>query len=227
MTRVCPKCGAENGVASVHCRNCSVKLPEPTTGMMGPPPSLRRKSLLRKAFWVFILLAIGAAGFWARENMAWRDVRSGAGGCYESWQNVQTAVSGVMHRWFSKWLPGLEVEPAPTPMPAVTSAPVPAPVPENVVKIRCRRCGGMGFTALTEQRTVVDLTKRKHTVTETKRVPCRLCDQHGGRTIILPSGAEICPACYGMGRIVGVLNNRESILQCNICLGKGYVFRKY
>jgi hypothetical protein len=53
-----------------------------------------------------------------------------------------------------------------------------------------------------------------------------LCDQKGGRTIILPAGAEICPACYGMGRIVGVFNGRERILPCEICFGKG-IIRKY
>jgi len=203
MIRVCTKCGAENGAASVHCRNCSGKLPEPTTGMMGPSPSMRRKSFLRSAFWGLVLLAVGATGFWARENVDWRNVQSGAAGFYVNWQNVQAAVSGAMHRWYSKWL---SVDPVPTPVP--TPAPVPAPV--NEIKIRCRRCGGLGYK-----------------VAGTSRAICMLCDQKGGRTIILPVGAEICPACYGMGRIVSAFNGREQILSCEICFKKGYVIRKY
>lgn len=205
MIRVCPKCGAENGAASVHCRNCSVKLPEPTTGMMGPPPSMRRRSFLRAAFWVLMLLAVGAAGFWARENMDWRNVRSGAGGFYANWQHVQSGVSGAMHRWYSKWL---SVEPAPTPTPVL--APTSAPAPVNVVKIRCRRCGGLGYTG-----------------DGTHKSTCILCNQNGGRTIILPAGAEVCAACQGMGQIVGVVHGREMKILCKMCAGKGYIIRKY
>ncbi|MBU4212209.1 MAG: hypothetical protein KKD33_06460, partial [Verrucomicrobia bacterium] len=133
----------------------------------------------------------------------------------------------ALYRWFSKWLPGLQVEPAPASTPALTSVSTPAPAQVNKNKIRCRRCEGLGFTVLTEQKTSVDLKKRKHTVTETKRAPCMLCDQKGGRTIILPAGAEICPTCYGMGRIVGVFNSREQIISCEICSGKGYIISKY
>ena len=217
MIRVCPKCGAENGAASIHCRNCSVKLPEPTTGMMGPSPSLRRSSFLRSAFWVLVLLAVGATGFWARENMDWRNIRSGAVGFYANWQHVQSGVSGAMHRWYSKWL---SVEPAPTPVPAPTPAPVPAstsaptsvpvPAPANVIKIRCQRCGGLGYTG-----------------DGTSKSTCILCNQNGGRTIILPAGAEVCAACQGMGQIVGVVHGREIRILCKMCAGKGYVIRKY
>ena len=239
MIRVCPKCGAENQAASIHCRNCSVKLSEPTVGVMGPPPSLKRRSFLRSAFWVLVLLVVGVSGFWVSENVAWRDVQSGTGGFWArsqvGLQHVQLGASSALYRWFSKWLPGLEVEPAPAPTraqvsassPAAALAPTSAPVLANKIKIRCRRCDGLGFTILTEQKTFVDLTGRKHTRTGTIKVPCMLCDQKGGRVIILPAGAEICPACYGMGQTVGKFNNRESILQCNICLGKGYVIRKY
>lgn len=205
MIRVCPKCGAENGLASVHCRNCSVKLPEPTTGMMGPPPSLRRRSFLRAAFWVLMLLAVGAAGFWAKENMEWRNVRSGVAGFCVNWQHVQSGVSGALHRWYSKWL---SVEPAPTPVVAPTSAP--APAPENIFKIRCRRCGGLGYTG-----------------DGTYKSTCILCNQNGGRTIILPAGAEVCGACQGMGQIVGVVHGREMRILCKMCAGKGYIIRKY
>lgn len=201
MIRVCQKCGAENRLESVHCRDCGVKLPEPTAGMMGPPPSMRRKSFLRSVFWVLVLLAIGATGFWARENVAWRDVRSGAAGFYASWQNVQTAVSGAFHRWYSRWL---SVEPVPAPPP------VPAPVPSNIVKIRCQRCGGLGYTG-----------------NATYKSTCALCNQHGGRTIILPAGAEVCSACQGMGQIFSVVHGNELKMVCKMCAGKGYIARKY
>ena len=207
MIRVCPKCGAENGLTSVHCRNCSVKLPEPTAGMMGPPPSLRRRPLLRAAFWVLMLLAVGAAGFWARENMNWRDVQSGAGRLYVNLHHVQSGVSSAMHRWYSKWL---SVEPAPAPVLAPASTSVPAPVPKNVVKIRCRRCGGLGYTG-----------------NGISKSTCILCNQNGGRTIIVPAGAEVCSACYGMGQIVGVVHGREIRMPCKMCAGNGYVLRKY
>ena len=207
MIRICPKCGAENGSASVHCRNCGVKLQEPTAGMMGPSPSSRRRSFLRSAFWVLVLLAVGAAGFWTRENVAWRNVRSGAVGFYANWQNVQAVVSGAMHRWYSKWL---SVEPVPTPTPVLAPTSAPAPVPKNVVKIRCKRCGGLGYTG-----------------DGTAKSTCILCNQSGGRTIILPAGAEICAACQGMGQIVGVVHGRELRLLCKMCAGNGYVFRKY
>ena len=199
MTRICPKCGAENRAASVHCRNCGVKLPEPAAGIMGPPPSLRRRSFLRSVFWVLILLAVGAAGFWARENMAW----SGAAGFYSNLQNVQADVSGAMRRWYAKWL---SVEPAPTPAPT----PAPVTVPQNVVKIRCSRCGGLGYTGDGASKTT-----------------CILCNQHGGRTIILPTGAEVCGACQGMGQITRVVHAREIRILCKMCAGKGYIVRKY
>lgn len=207
MIRVCPKCGAENGAASVHCRECRGKLPEPTTGMMGPPPSLRRSSFLRSAFWVLVLLAVGAAGFWASENVVWRNVQSGAAGFYVNWQNVQAGVSGAMRRWYSKWL---SVEPAPTPEPVLVPTSAPAPAPANVVKIRCRRCGGLGYTG-----------------DGTYKSTCILCNQNGGRTIILPAGAEVCAACQGMGQIIGVIHGRELRLSCKMCAGNGYVLRKY
>lgn len=217
MIRVCPKCGAENGAASIHCRNCSVKLPEPTTGMMRPPPSLRWQSFIRSAVWVLILLVVGAAGFWARENVDWRNVKSSATGFCMNLQNIQSGVSSALHRWHSKWL---SVEPTPTPTPtspprpvlASTSAPapVPAPAPKNVVKIRCRRCGGLGYTG-----------------DGTYKSSCILCNQTGGRAIILPAGAEVCAACQGMGRIVGMVHGREMISVCKMCAGKGYIIRKY
>jgi len=215
MIRVCPKCGAENGLASVHCRNCSVKLPEPTAGMMGPPPSLRRRSLLRAVFWVLVLLVIGAAGFWARENMDWRDVQSGAAGFYMNWQHVQSGVSSGLHRWYSKWL---SMEPAPTPAPVSMPTPAtvlaptsaPAPVPKNVIKIRCGRCGGLGYTG-----------------NATLKSTCILCNGNGGRSIILPAGTEVCSACSGMGQIVGVVHGRQIRLVCKMCAGNGYVIRKY
>lgn len=205
MIRVCPKCGAENGAASVHCRNCSIKLPEPTTGIMGPPPSLRWRSF----FWVLMLLVVGATGFWASENMDWRNIRSGAGGFCVNWQHVQSGVSSAMHRWYSKWL---SVAPALAPVPALTSVPTsaPAPVPKNVVKIRCRRCSGLGYTG-----------------GGTYKSTCILCNQNGGRTIILPAGAEVCAACQGMGQIVSVVHGKEMRLLCKMCAGNGYVFRKY
>jgi hypothetical protein len=233
MIRVCPECGAENRIESIHCRNCGVKLPAPISALTGAPSSLRRNSFLRSAFLGIMLLAIGAAGFWARANMDWQNVQSGAAGFWAKTQvglqHVRFGTSSALYRWFSKWLPGLEVEPASLPTPAPISASTSAPVSEsaNAMKIRCPRCGGIGYTVLTAQRTTVDLTKRKHTFTETKKAPCMLCDQKGGRTIILPVGAEICPACYGMGRIVGVFNGRERILPCEICFGKGYIIRKY
>ncbi len=209
MIRVCPKCGAENGLESVHCRNCSVKLPAPTTAMMGPPPSLRLRSFLRAAFWVLMLVAVGATGFWARENMDWRNVRSGAVGFYVNWQHVQSGVSSALHRWYSKWL---SVEPAPTPAPAPApaSTSAPAPAPQNIVKIRCRRCGGLGYMG-----------------DGTYKSACILCNQNGGRTIILPVGAEVCAACQGMGKIVDVVHGREIIISCKMCAGNGYVLRKY
>ena len=236
MIRVCPACGAENGLASVHCRNCGVKLPGLTTGMMGPPPAVRRNSFLRTVFWAFMLLGVGAAGFWVSEHANWRNIQSGAVGFYANWQNVQADVSDAMHRWYAKWL---SVEPVPAPVsvhtparsPVSTSASAPpsAPVPaqENTVKIRCKRCGGLGYVIFTEKTTRVDLEKRKHTITETKKEICLLCDQKGGRTITLPPGAEICPACYGMGRSVRALNGRDQVVPCEICVGKGYIIRKY
>jgi ribosomal protein L40E len=207
MNRVCPKCGAENGLAAVHCRNCSIKLPEPTLEMMGPPPSKRRRSFLHTFFWVLLLLAVGIAGFWARENLTWRDVRSGTAGFCENWQHVQSGVVGALQRWYSKWL---SAEPMPAPAPAVTSAPTPAPVPQNIVKIRCRRCKGLGYTG-----------------DGFSKSTCILCNQEGGRTIILPEGAEVCSTCYGMGQIVDVVHGRELRMQCKMCAGKGYVVRKY
>lgn len=187
MIRICPECGAENGLASIHCRNCRVKLPEPASAIMRPPPSLRWRSFLRSAFWTLVLLAVGAAGFWARENVDWR--------------NVQSGVATTLHRWYSMWFP---VEPAPTPAPA------PAPVPENVVKIRCPRCGGLGYTGDGASKTT-----------------CILCNQNGGRTIILPAGAEVCAACQGVGQITRVVHAREIRILCKMCAGKGYIIRKY
>lgn len=209
MIRVCPKCGAENGLASVHCRNCGVKLAEPTTGMMHNPSLLRLGSLLRAAFWIFVLLAVGATGFWAMENVDWRNVRSGAAGFYTNWQHVQTAVSDAMHRWYSKWL---SVEPAPISTPVL--APTSVPALKNIVKIRCRRCGGLGY-------------KIESTKIDTRKSTCILCNQNGGRTIILPAGAEVCGACQGMGHIVGVVHGREMSILCKMCAGNGYVLRKY
>jgi len=205
MIRICPKCGAENGAASVHCLNCSVKLPPPTIGMMCPPPSSRPVSFLRSAFWVLVLLAVGAVGFWAREHVDWRDVRSGASGFYANWQHVQSGVSGAMRRWYVKWL--LD-KPVSTPAPA--TATVPAPAPQNVINICCRRCGGLGYTGGGAHKST-----------------CILCNQNGGRTIILPAGAEVCVACQGMGQIVAVVHGREMRMLCKMCVGKGFVIRKY
>ena len=207
MIRVCPKCGAENGPASIHCRNCSVKLPALTAGMMHPPSLARRRSFLRAAFWVLILLAIGAAGFWVKGNVEWRNVQSGAVRFYVNWQNVQTDVSGALHCWCSKWLSG---EPAPASTPELAPTSAPAPAPENIVKIRCRRCGGLGYTG--------DATRKS---------TCILCRQKGGRSIIIPPGAEVCGACQGMGQIVDVVHGREMRILCKMCAGKGYVIRKY
>ena len=143
MIRVCPKCGVENGAAAMHCRNCRAKLPEPIADLMYPPPSSSRGSFLRSTLWVCFLLIVGATGFWAREHVDWRSVRSDTAGLCVHWQHIQSDVVGAMHRWYVKWL---TTEPAlmPVPAPAVTSAPVRTPPPENVVKIRCRRCGGWG-----------------------------------------------------------------------------------
>jgi hypothetical protein len=174
---------------------------------------LRQRSFLRSAFWVLMLLAVGAAGFWVSENMAWRNVQSCAARVYAQCQNVQSTVSGAMHRWYSKWL-SAELVPTPAPAPASTSMPTsataPVPAPKNVVKIRCRRCGGLGYTG-----------DGAHKST------CILCNGNGGRTIVLPAGAEVCAACQGMGKIVGVVHGREMIMSCKMCAGEGCVTRKY
>lgn len=217
MIRVCPICGTENGLTSVHCRNCRAKLPEPAVGMMDPSSSpSRRQSFLRSAFWVLILLAIGAAGFWAHENMDWQDVRSGASGCYAKWQCVQSAVSGAVHRWYAKWL---TPEGVPAPGPAATSAPapLPAPAPENVVKIRCPWCAGLGYRMVNTRKDIIKADK----------ITCTLCNGKGGCTIILPADAEVCPLCHGMGKITGVVNGRIASSVCKMCAGKGFVVRKY
>ncbi|MDD5677802.1 MAG: hypothetical protein PHW60_07395 [Kiritimatiellae bacterium] len=200
MTRICPKCGTENGAASVHCRVCRGKLPEPAAGiMMRPSPSSRWKSFLRSTFWVFVLLAIGAAGFWTKENVDWSDVRSVA----VNLQHYQSDVSSAMRRWYSKWL---SAEPAPPPTPV----PAPAPVPENAVNIRCPRCGGVGYTG-----------------DGTYKTTCLLCNQIGGHKMILPAGADVCGTCQGMGQIVRVVHGKEVRMQCRMCSGNGYIIRKY
>lgn len=205
MIRICPQCGDENAAAAIHCRNCSAKLPTPAAGMMGPSPDVRRRSFLRSALWALVLLAIGATGFWVKENVEWRDVRSGAGGFCATCQHVSSAVSSAMHRWYAKWL---SAEPAPVPVPAV--APAPAPPPTNVVKIRCQRCGGLGYTG-----------------DGASKSTCILCNQSGGRTITLPAGAEVCAACQGMGSIIRVVHGKEIKIVCKMCAGKGYIVRKY
>jgi len=223
MIRVCPNCGAENDLTSVHCRNCSVKLPEPAAGMMRPPAALRRRAFLRAAGWLLILLVLGAAGFWARANIDWQDVRSGASGFCHTYQHVQSDVSGALHRWYFKWL---SAEPPPPP-------PAPAPPSENVVKIRCPLCGGLGFTIKVDRPPKVAETKHSTSISrsedtpETKKSACVLCNQNGGRTIILPAGAEVCSACHGMGKIIGVVHGNEMSSICKMCAGKGYIIRKY
>ncbi|MFA5042542.1 MAG: hypothetical protein WC381_01700 [Kiritimatiellia bacterium] len=171
--------------------------------MMGPSPSVRRRSFLRSALWALVLLAIGATGFWVKENVDWRDVRSGADEFYANCRRVSSDVSGTMRRWYAKWL---SAEPAPAPVPA----PAPTPPPTNVVKIRCQRCGGLGYTS-----------------DGAAKSTCILCNQSGGRTITLPAGAEVCAACQGMGAIVRVVHGKEIRILCKMCAGNGYVVRKY
>ncbi|MBI2438776.1 MAG: hypothetical protein HYV36_08205 [Lentisphaerae bacterium] len=219
MIRVCPTCGAENVPTAVHCRDCGRKLPEPGSVPNGHPRGSRRRSFLRAAFGGLILLAIGAVGFWASANLDWQNVRDGSAGFYGGGRLLWSNTTNAVQRWYAKWLSA-----EPPPPPPATSAP---PATANETKIRCWRCGGLGYAVRTEQKAIVDLENRSRTIRETTRVPCPLCAQNGGRTIILPSGAELCPACQGLGRVMGGLSGREVTLNCQICLGRGYLVRKY
>ncbi len=225
MNKVCPKCGAENVAASIHCRNCRVKLPATTAAMLAPGPVSRRwASFLRSAFWALVLLGVGAAGFWASRNTGF--LGHGLAGAWAQVQAVQKGATSALQRWSTKWLSSQPLTP-PRPASEVAITSVPAPLQPTMLKIRCKRCEGLGYTIVTDKKNMIDVNKKAHTITETKRKICLLCDQQGGRTIVLPVGAEVCPACFGMGRIVAAFNAREQVQPCAICVGKGYIIRKY
>ncbi len=207
MIRVCPQCGVENGASSIHCRNCRGKLPEPSADMRQPPQSMRIKSFFRATFRVVALLAVGAAGFWASENIDVRKTRSGADGVCSNWQHIQSNAVNAVHRWYAKWL---TAEPVPVPVSAAVPAPSPAPVPENIIKVRCKRCKGLGYTGDAGSKST-----------------CLLCNQNGGRSFVLPTGAEVCHDCQGMGQVVAVIHGTERRMVCKMCMGKGYIVRKY
>ncbi|MBI2441988.1 MAG: hypothetical protein HYV35_11540 [Lentisphaerae bacterium] len=216
MIRVCPACGAENALTAIHCRSCHLKLPEIPGVMRGAPRSTRR-SFLRAVFWGLVLLAIGAAGFWASGNVDWQVVRSTTAEFPTQGRIVWSGTTNAVQRWYAKWF---GVEPPPPP-------PAPAPPTSNETKIRCWRCGGLGFAIRKEQKEIVDLENRKRTVTENSQVPCPLCDRKGGRTFVLPPGGEICPTCQGLGRAMAGMSGREIASNCKICFGRGYIVRKY
>lgn len=225
MNKVCPKCGAENVAVAIHCRNCRSKLPPMTAAMAASVPVSRcRLSFLRPVFWVLVLLAGGLSGFWASRNTG--ILKHGWARTWAQVQTVQQGAARALQSWSSRWRSSQPVAPTPPASGvAVTSAPV--NLRPTTFKIRCKRCEGLGYTILINKKNMIDLNKKEHTVTETKRKICPLCDQRGGRTIVLPVGAEVCPACSGMGRIMATFNGIEQVQPCAICVGKGYIIRKY
>lgn len=222
MIRVCSTCGTENGPTAVHCRNCRAKLQEPNHALALSKPTSRWRSLLRGVLRDLVLLFVGVAAFWLKENVSGTDARSDARDFFANgrvaWSNALSSAGS----WYAKWL---SAEPAPPPPPPAPTSPPPETAKE--VKVRCPRCNGLGYAILKKDKVIEDLTGAKRKVTETRRAVCQLCAQEGGRTVVVPPGAEICPACAGLGKIMTGLGGQESVQHCQICFGKGYVVRRY